>query len=391
MSDTSLNKIIQYGTAAARVAFTPNPAVGSQVLYIWYDTDAAPNTYIWNGSAWVKINPAGSSGASTTANYVVTTTEAGLPSSHILTGGAGIVITSTTGLVTVRNSATTQPYIVSTTSTTELPNSLVLAAGANITLTQTAGTVVIAGSASGASTTSKFIVSTTEAGLPNSIVLVAGLNVTFTTSTTQLIINAASGSSGASTTANYLVSATEVGLPNSRVLIAGTNVTFTTSTTQVIINASSGGGGGAAWTLIESRAVGSGGTEDFINLNSNELMVSYVGLQCGDNALISLLVSIDNGSSFLTASGNYRLLDAAGSETNVTSMLMSALTTGSIPKTAWRVICNANGTTNPKFSWPHIDINNPYRVNTTSAINAVRLKPGTGVFAGAGTIYIFGR
>lgn len=62
MSDTSLNKIIQYGTAAERVAFVPDPAVGSQILYIWYETDNAPDTYVWDGSAWVQINTAGGSG-----------------------------------------------------------------------------------------------------------------------------------------------------------------------------------------------------------------------------------------------------------------------------------------------------------------------------------------
>jgi hypothetical protein len=60
MSDTALNSIIQYGTSAERGAFTPSPAVGSQVLYIWYDTDSAPDTYVWDGSAWVQINVAGS-------------------------------------------------------------------------------------------------------------------------------------------------------------------------------------------------------------------------------------------------------------------------------------------------------------------------------------------
>lgn len=62
MSDTALNKIIQYGTTAQRVAFTPNPAVGSQVLYIWFDTDNSPDTYIWDGSGWIQINPTSSSG-----------------------------------------------------------------------------------------------------------------------------------------------------------------------------------------------------------------------------------------------------------------------------------------------------------------------------------------
>jgi hypothetical protein len=56
MSDTSINKIIQYGTNAERLAFTPDPAAGSQVLYQWYETDNAPDFYGWNGSAWVKIN-----------------------------------------------------------------------------------------------------------------------------------------------------------------------------------------------------------------------------------------------------------------------------------------------------------------------------------------------
>jgi len=92
MSDTALNSIIQYGTTAERVAFTPDPAVGSQVLYIWYDTDNTPDTYVWDGSAWVLINAAGGTGiteltgdvtagpgsgsqAATIANNAVTTTK----------------------------------------------------------------------------------------------------------------------------------------------------------------------------------------------------------------------------------------------------------------------------------------------------------------------------
>ena len=59
MSDTALNKIIQYGTAAARAAFTPSPATGSQVLYIWFDEDSPPDTWVWDGSAWVQINTSG--------------------------------------------------------------------------------------------------------------------------------------------------------------------------------------------------------------------------------------------------------------------------------------------------------------------------------------------
>ena len=68
MSDTAINKIIQYGTAAARAAFTPSPAAGSQVLYLWYDTDAAPDIYAWDGSAWVQLNAGGGGSVSTTGS-----------------------------------------------------------------------------------------------------------------------------------------------------------------------------------------------------------------------------------------------------------------------------------------------------------------------------------
>jgi len=62
MSDTAINQVIQYGTAAARAAYTPNPAVSSQVLYLWYETDNVPDTYAWNGSAWVQINSGAGAG-----------------------------------------------------------------------------------------------------------------------------------------------------------------------------------------------------------------------------------------------------------------------------------------------------------------------------------------
>lgn len=56
MSDTSVNKVIQYGTQAARIAFVPAPAVGSQILYEWYESDNAPDFYVWDGAAWVQVN-----------------------------------------------------------------------------------------------------------------------------------------------------------------------------------------------------------------------------------------------------------------------------------------------------------------------------------------------
>src|SRR6266853_1196640 len=72
MSDTALNKIIQYGTNAARIAFSPSPPAGSQVLYIWFATDTL-NTYVWTGAAWVQQNTGsgGSSGATSAVGMVL--------------------------------------------------------------------------------------------------------------------------------------------------------------------------------------------------------------------------------------------------------------------------------------------------------------------------------
>lgn len=61
MSDTDLSKIIQYGTAAARVLFVPSPPAGIKTLYIWHETDGARNTYVWDGTTWQQISGQGQS------------------------------------------------------------------------------------------------------------------------------------------------------------------------------------------------------------------------------------------------------------------------------------------------------------------------------------------
>lgn len=57
-SDTALNTIIQWGTTAERGAFVPNPAPGSQILYLWFDTDDLI-LYVWQDPSWVGVNSPG--------------------------------------------------------------------------------------------------------------------------------------------------------------------------------------------------------------------------------------------------------------------------------------------------------------------------------------------
>ena len=65
MSDVTLNKYIQYGTGAARAAYTPSPPQLSgadvQTLYLWKDDDGTEGLYWWTGAAWeLLIGGAGS-------------------------------------------------------------------------------------------------------------------------------------------------------------------------------------------------------------------------------------------------------------------------------------------------------------------------------------------
>lgn len=64
MSDTKLNRYIQYGTAANRALFTPDPPENPpgtpvQTLYLWQDSDGTQGLYWWTGAAWQLIAGAG--------------------------------------------------------------------------------------------------------------------------------------------------------------------------------------------------------------------------------------------------------------------------------------------------------------------------------------------
>jgi hypothetical protein len=57
MSDVLINQFVARGTAAARAAFTPNPATppaGPSHGYVWHETDTGL-TYAWDGSAWDQV------------------------------------------------------------------------------------------------------------------------------------------------------------------------------------------------------------------------------------------------------------------------------------------------------------------------------------------------
>ena len=59
MSDTTYNKFQHYGTNAERLAFIPDPPVGTglQPIYIWYETDTG-DTFLYH-TAWIALAGSG--------------------------------------------------------------------------------------------------------------------------------------------------------------------------------------------------------------------------------------------------------------------------------------------------------------------------------------------
>lgn len=55
MSDIRIDKILQWGTAAERAAFTPAPPTGIQTLYIWHETDTG-SVYVYSDGTWYLIS-----------------------------------------------------------------------------------------------------------------------------------------------------------------------------------------------------------------------------------------------------------------------------------------------------------------------------------------------
>lgn len=103
-----------------------------------------------------------------------------------------------------------------------------------------------------------------------------------------------------------------------------------------------------------------------------------------------VLVSTDNGGSFLNTSGDYVDIGTDGVEANGTVLSLHNSANASA-RSAWGVISLFNKTLYPKlWQMGHPTTNLVSLIPTTSALNAIRVRPHTGNFTG-GTIYIFGR
>jgi len=152
--------------------------------------------------------------------------------------------------------------------------------------------------------------------------------------------------------------------------------------------------GGGSWTLVSTSTPTGVSSVDFTGLSIySELMVIVDAITFGSAAKTQLRVSIDNGSTFKSASGDYKSMKADGTTVDGTEIDFYDTTATAARKGHMRITAiNINGA--PKIAmgiggaW-NADGENLKYINTTSPITAIRVLASVN-FTG-GTIYVLGR
>lgn len=163
-------------------------------------------------------------------------------------------------------------------------------------------------------------------------------------------------------------------------------------------------GSGSAWHLLDASGatITSGATwtwasnvanVDVINLGSyTDLMVVARGLTSSSSGNRNILVSVDNGSSFYSSSGDYISITEAGVEANASAMLIHD-TASTSARGLTGYILGSGVTGGQKLGLGPGTGANRQRVfvASTSPVNALRLVPGGGGNLTAGSLYVYGR
>jgi len=144
--------------------------------------------------------------------------------------------------------------------------------------------------------------------------------------------------------------------------------------------------------IAESLSIGTVAEVAFLNLSIySEIMIICRNITTAAAQLRLLEVSINNGSSYLTASGDYINIVAGGTESNSTAAAVCEDVT-TAARSGVLLIQQFNSTRPKWVQSMNRNISNGActLIPTTSALNALRIRAASGNITG-GNIYLFGR
>lgn len=146
------------------------------------------------------------------------------------------------------------------------------------------------------------------------------------------------------------------------------------------------------WTLLATQVIAGAGQYDFINLAGyTDLRVFVRAVVLSVSGEARLRVSIDNGSTFLSTSGDYLGISGAGVETSFDALAFYA--GNATAARTGEVFIEGFGMGNQKVTRANIFSTDSVHlrvVPNTTAFNAVRVFSTAGVM-NTGDIFVFGR
>ena len=129
-------------------------------------------------------------------------------------------------------------------------------------------------------------------------------------------------------------------------------------------------------------------TVDFTDIAYDELRIVARAVTKQTTGTLNLRVSVNNGSSFKTASGEYVAIDALGIETPLTGIPLHD--TNATAARSGSIILSGLRSSQKKFARAE-NRGIATTVETTSIVNSVRVYPSGGGNNTGGTITVYGR
>lgn len=149
-----------------------------------------------------------------------------------------------------------------------------------------------------------------------------------------------------------------------------------------------------AWELIATQALSGAAQYDFNNLSQyTDLRIFFLNVTFGSSSQTQVRVSIDNGATFLAASGDYVGVAGIGSTTNFTELIPYS-GAATVARSGEVFIQGTNLVNCPKISRTVIfSSDSVYEryMPTNGAINGIRINNSAAVNFTGGTAYIMGR